>query len=138
MRERTISKLQAEDALQQESDKIHEEDLDAVLATQAVVERKAERSGRLRRFLGDIRVMFQMLQDYWRGEYRAIPWLSIAAMAGALLYVFNPMDLIPDLIAGFGLFDDATVIAACLTIVRSDMDAYLAWKAEQKSPSVKK
>ena len=50
--------------------------------------------------------MFSMLRDYWNGSYRDIPWKSIAAVAGALLYVMNPLDFIPDLIVGIGFVDD--------------------------------
>ena len=46
----------------------------------------------------------------------------------SLLYVLNPLDLIPDLIFGFGLVDDAGVVALCLKLVESDLHRYAAWK----------
>ena len=45
-----------------------------------------------------------------------------------VLYVLNPLDLIPDLIFGFGLVDDAGVVALCLKLVESDLHRYAAWK----------
>ena len=92
------------------------------------VEEKVKNSGRLNRFSTDIKLMFSLIRDYWYGHYRAIPWKSIAAVAGALLYVLNPLDLIPDLIFGFGLVDDAGVVALCLKLVESDLHRYAAWK----------
>ena len=85
-------------------------------------------TNKLSRFSTDIRLMFSMLRDYWQGNYREVPWKSIAAIAGALVYVLNPLDLIPDLLLGFGLLDDAGVVAACLALVESDLLRYAAWK----------
>lgn len=127
----TISKEQVSTELQAHTDRVGRHDLGGVLSKQQEIEAKAERKGPLHRFLSDIRIMFAMLRDYWNGHYRAVPWMSIAAIAGALLYVFNPLDVIPDMIMGFGLFDDAAVLAACLSIVESDLEAYRAWKAQQ-------
>jgi uncharacterized membrane protein YkvA (DUF1232 family) len=127
-----IDQTQAQKALQKESAQIRPDDLDRVLETQDKIEQKVAGSSRLKRFMGDIRTMFAMLKDYWRGDYRAVPWFSIAAMAGALLYVLNPLHMIPDMIFVFGLMDDATVIAACLAMVRRDLDLYQAWKSQQQ------
>lgn len=124
-----VNQHEAEIALAEEQRRVRPDDLGAVLATREQVERKANRKGRLRRFAGDIRTMFDMVRDYWNGSYRAVPWYSIAAIAGALLYIFNPLDLIPDLILTFGLVDDAAVTAACLSMVSSDLDAYRRWRA---------
>lgn len=124
-----ISPKQARAALDQESDNVSPDTMETLLAEQARIEQKVKSSGRLSRFSTDIRLMMDMVGDYWRGDYRAVPWKSIAAVAGALLYVLNPMDLIPDLILGFGLIDDAGVVAACLTLMEADLHRYAAWKA---------
>lgn len=129
-----VEQQEAEIALAEEQQRIRPEDLGRVLATRERVEEKAMRRSRLRRFLGDIRTMFDMLRDYWNGSYRAVPWYSVAAIAGALLYIFNPLDLVPDLILTFGLIDDAAVTAACLRLVGGDLDAYRRWKAGRGSP----
>lgn len=126
-----IDQHQAEKALQKETARVSPDDLSRVLETQDKIEKKVSHSSRLKRFMGDIRVMFAMLGDYWRGDYRAVPWLSIAAIAGALLYVLNPLDMIPDIIFMFGLMDDATVMAACLAMVQQDLEAYQAWRSKR-------
>jgi len=41
------------------------------------------------------------------------------------------MDLIPDVIPGVGLFDDAVVIGWVITAIRDDLDAFLAWEQAQ-------
>ena len=126
-----ITRQQAEAELKARSGDIDKDGLVRVLSKQQAIEAKANQKGPLRRFIGDIRVMFSMLTDYWKGNYRAVPWKSIAAIAGALLYVLNPLDLIPDLIIGFGFLDDAAILAACLSVVESDLYNYEIWKAQQ-------
>jgi hypothetical protein len=43
--------------------------------------------------------------------------------------LFSPIDLIPDFIRGFGLVDDAAVIASCLKLVAYQAEKYREWKA---------
>lgn len=127
-----LSPRRARKQLATEAGKVDNSDVENLLDHQQAVEDRVRESGKLSRFSTDIRLMFAMLRDYWRGDYRSVPWKSIAAIAGALLYVLNPLDLIPDFIIGFGLLDDAGVIAACLSLVESDLHAYAGWKAWQE------
>ncbi|GGY72567.1 YkvA family protein [Marinobacter zhanjiangensis] len=123
-----ISERRAGQALDQESSNVREDDLEPLLERQKKVEEKVQSSSKLSRFSTDIRLMFSLLRDFWNGRYRQIPWKSVAAIAGALLYVLNPLDLIPDLIVGVGLLDDAAVVGLCLRLVESDLHRYAAWK----------
>lgn len=130
----TFSERRANEQLDTEADKVRRNDLADLLTRQKAIEDTVRKSGKLRRFGTDIRLMFSMLRDYWQGNYREVPWKSIAAIAGALIYVLNPLDLIPDLLLGIGFLDDAGVVAACLAFVESDLLRYAAWKeqSEQK------
>lgn len=130
----TFSERRANEQLDTEADRVRRNDLADLLTRQKAIEDKVRKSGKLRRFSTDVRLMFSMLRDYWQGNYREVPWKSIAAIAGALIYVLNPLDLIPDLLLGIGLLDDAGVVAACLAFVESDLLRYAAWKeqSEQK------
>ncbi len=128
-----FSEKAAEHQLKHEADSVSKDDLEILLERQKAIENKVKGSGRLSRFSTDIRLMFALVRDYWRGEYRDIPWKSIAAIAGALLYVLNPLDLIPDVILFIGLLDDAGVVALCLKLVESDLHRYAAWKEHQGS-----
>lgn len=124
----SISQKRARRELEKESSKVQHGDIEALLKRQKQIEAKAERDSTLHRFSTDIRLMFALLRDYWNGRYRQVPWKSVAAIAGALLYVLNPLDLIPDVLLGFGLLDDAGVVALCLKLVESDLHRYAAWK----------
>lgn len=123
-----FSKRTAEQQLNEEAGKVRKDDLETLLQRQEAIEAKVKSSGRLERFSTDIKLMFSLIRDYWNGRYRTVPWKTIAAVAGALLYVMNPLDLIPDLIFGFGFLDDAGVVALCLKWVESDLHKYAAWK----------
>lgn len=123
-----ISHRKVREELERESRQVDEDSVESLLARQRKVEEKVQSSGRLNRFSTDIRLMFSLLRDFWNGRYRRVPWKTIAAIAGALLYVLNPLDLIPDVILGFGLLDDASVVALCLKLVESDLHRYAAWK----------
>lgn len=122
----------AKQQLDCEAGKIHREDVGDLLTRQRAIEEKVQNSGKLKRFSSDVNLMFSMLRDYWKGAYREVPWKSIAAIAGALVYVLNPLDLIPDMILGFGLLDDAGVVALCLKMVESDLIRYAAWKEHKE------
>lgn len=130
-----FSEKKARQQLDAEASKVHREDLAALLERQRAIEDKVKGSGRMARFTTDIRLMFSLLRDYWKGDYRQIPWKSIAAIAGALLYVLNPLDFIPDIILAFGFLDDAGVVALCLKLVESDLHRYAAWKEHREVSS---
>lgn len=114
--------------LENESEKVHRDDLETLLERQQAIEDKVKGSGKLKRFSADIKLMFAMIRDYWQGNYRDVPWKSIAAITGALIYVMNPLDFIPDFILGVGFLDDVGVVAFCLKLVESDLHRYAAWK----------
>ena len=68
--------------------------------------------------------MFSLLKDYWNGDYREVSWGTIASIIVALLYIFSPIDLIPDPIPVIGLADDAMVVALCLKLIHEDLEKY--------------
>ena len=103
-------------------------DLKKVINKGDEIEEKFRGNGSLGRFISDLKLMFSVIQDYISGKYRKVPWWSIAAIVAALLYVLNPIDLIPDFIPGFGYIDDALVVAACLAMVEQDLQNYKDWK----------
>ena len=76
--------------------------------------------------------MFNLLKDYWNGDYREIPWGILASIVAALLYVLSPIDLVPDIIPLFGLADDAVVVALCMKYIHDDLEKYKKFKEEQR------
>jgi uncharacterized membrane protein YkvA (DUF1232 family) len=90
-------------------------------------------SGALAKFFEDIKLLFAVIKDYRTGAYMEIPWASITIIAGALIYVLSPFDLIPDFIPMMGLVDDAGIVVLCLKAVHSDLQKYKKWKASTTS-----
>lgn len=92
------------------------------------IQRKFTGHGPLGRFVNDMKTMLSLIRDFWNKSYREVPWWTIGAVVTALLYVLNPVDIVPDFIPFFGLLDDAAVISACLFLVEKDLDRYRSWK----------
>jgi len=82
----------------------------------------------LEKFAEQIKLLFSMIKDYVNGSYKEIPWTTIAGIVGTLIYIFSPIDVIPDFIPGLGLLDDAAVLAFCLKAISIDIEHYKTWK----------
>ncbi len=82
----------------------------------------------------DVTTLTAMVKDYAAGHYREVPQKSIFAATAALLYILNPLDLIPDLVPALGLVDDAAVLTMVVKAIQSDVHAYRGWtkKATRK------
>lgn len=102
-----------------------EDDLKRLLASETVAERKASQiKDRLPGLVGQVKLGFSMVRDYWKGDYRNIPWWSIASVGAGLLYFVTPADLLPDFIPLLGYVDDAAVLAAVMQGIKQDVRAY--------------
>ncbi|MCR5235541.1 MAG: DUF1232 domain-containing protein [Lachnospiraceae bacterium] len=77
-----------------------------------------------------IPIMASMVNMYSKKLYTDVPVGVIVAAVSALIYVVTPTDLIPDIIPAIGLVDDAAVFAACLYLVKSDLDEFRNWRRE--------
>ena len=126
---------QARRALEARAKEVGDAELERVLESQQDVESQMSASEPLSGFLAEVKSLFAMVKDYWKGAYREVPWFSIASGVAALLYVLNPMDLIPDMLPVVGQIDDAAVVAVCLGAVKRDLNRYREWKGAQGSSS---
>ena len=73
----------------------------------------------LRRAARRIPFAEEVVAGYYAAIDRSTPARVRAILLGALAYFVLPTDTIPDFIVGFGFTDDATVLLAALTAVRS-------------------
>lgn len=107
--------------------KVTEKDIEkAVNKSEEIKKRFTGRS--LGRFIEDAQLLISLVKDYWSGKYRQVPYGTVAAIVFTLIYVFNPLDLVPDVLPIIGEVDDAAVIAACLMLVEQDLIKYKNWK----------
>lgn len=80
--------------------------------------------------LASIPVLVSLIRSFAKKEFTDIPIGSIIAIISALVYFVSPIDIVPDVIPGVGLIDDALVITACLKLVESDVEEYVLWRRE--------
>lgn len=90
------------------------------------------------RFLGVLRVisrlwfdlplLVRLLKAWKRGSYKGLSARTLVSLAAALLYLVSPMDLLPDVIPGIGLIDDAAVLAWLLHGIAQDLAAFRVWE----------
>ncbi len=86
----------------------------------------------LERYAKDLLLLVSLVKDYYQGNYRDIPYKTISAAVVGLLYVINPIDIIPDFIPFIGqLLDDALVLGFCLKLIEKDLLKYKKWKDNQ-------
>jgi uncharacterized membrane protein YkvA (DUF1232 family) len=112
---------------------VSEKDIEKVVAKSEEINRKFRSAGPLQRFILDGQLLIAMVKDYWARRYRKAPFGVIGAAAFTLLYVLNPMDLMPDVIPLVGQIDDAAVIAGCLMLIEHDLRSYQAWRSTSES-----
>ena len=86
---------------------------------------------KLKAFADDVKIFFSMLKDFFTKKYTDVPVGTIMSLAGTLLYIFLPIDIIPDFIPGIGFIDDAAMIALCIRMAKLDIDKYKSWKELQ-------
>jgi uncharacterized membrane protein YkvA (DUF1232 family) len=86
----------------------------------------------------DLSTLLKMLRAWVRGEYRQVPWRVIVSGMAGLIYFVNPLDLIPDFIAGAGLFDDITVLGMVFAAIKADLEKFRMWLEDQDKDKVEK
>ncbi len=119
-----------EDYIHKNAKEIDKEQLDEILDSEVEIKGKLKYLGE---FKNKILLLFQLLKDYKNKRYTQTPWLSVAAILFVLLYILNPLDLVPDFIPFVGYIDDASVIALTYKMINSDVQNYQDWKSEQEA-----
>lgn len=130
MKKTKRSKLKSidEESFEEEITYIDEKDVEIIFENEEEIRDKFSRKRSLKKYIDQAKLMFDMLKDYRRGNYREVPWRSIAGIAVVLLYVLNPFDIVPDFIPAIGFIDDAGVFALGLKLLKNDFDRYLEWR----------
>ena len=131
MSNETPGEKAGEELIKQGSPKMTEKDLQKVVDKSDQIEKKFRSRGPLQRFIDDSKLLISAVRDYWTGKYRKWPWGTMAAVVFTLIYVLNPLDLVPDVLPIIGEVDDAAVTAACLFLVERDLLKYKEWKDGQ-------
>ena len=91
-----------------------------------------EKSSKLGAQFESFKLTWGLLQDYWAGNYKNVPWKLLAAIGFAVTYLVSPLDIIPDFIPVLGFVDDAAVFALVVSSFESELDTYKEWKKHQE------
>ena len=79
--------------------------------------------------------MLRLIRAYYGREYRNVPLQNLVMIVGAIIYILNPFDLIPDWIAGLGFADDAVVLAFAVRQTRQTLDDFMTWEIASRERS---
>ena len=120
-----------EEFVKEGAEEVTPKDIETVIEKSEDIKNKFSARGPLKRFIVDARLLTALVKDWRAGKYRQALYGTIAAVVFALLYVFNPFDLVPDVLPFIGAVDDAAVIGACLMLVERDLSKYRHWKEGQ-------
>jgi uncharacterized membrane protein YkvA (DUF1232 family) len=84
----------------------------------------------LRRVRAEAGALVRMAREALAGRYRTLPKRALVACLAAVVYLVNPLDLVPDALPALGWIDDGAVIAWVLSQIRRDVEAFLVWERE--------
>ncbi len=121
----------SEEYVEEEIVKIKGEDVEVVIENEDAINKKFSGSNSLSKYAELGKIMIGMLKDVKNGIYPQVPWFTIATVVMALLYILNPLDIIPDFIPGLGYIDDMAVLSLGIGWIESDLHRYLDWKIQK-------
>jgi uncharacterized membrane protein YkvA (DUF1232 family) len=101
---------------------------DRILEKARAIEDKIKKIPALQRFWEEVLLCLELIRDYRLGAYQNIPSWAIAAVAFGLLYLVDPVELVPDVIPVIGYLDDVAVITLILKLVKTELERYATWK----------
>ena len=96
---------------------------------------KAEGIGEFDEIKSDLGTVFGLVGDYLHGNYKKVSKTSLLLIIGSLLYLLNPMDIVPDFLIGIGFLDDLAVFTYMIKKIRKELDKYRKWKDGNVSKS---
>lgn len=81
----------------------------------------------LKDIVDDVKLLVELLRDYFTGKYKNISVLALIKIIAGLLYFVTPVDIVPDILPG-GYVDDITVLIYILKQVHNEIIVYKSWK----------
>ncbi len=126
-----VTKKQVEKELSKYADDVSQGDVEKTVKDKSKIDKIFEHVKSLAKYKDEIALVFSMLKDYVKGDYKQVPWRTIAVLVGSLAYVVAPLDLIPDVIPIVGWSDDCLTLAGALSFAKMDLEEYKAWKVKR-------
>ncbi|NCW27658.1 MAG: DUF1232 domain-containing protein [Verrucomicrobia bacterium] len=79
-----------------------------------------------------------MFRDMLKGRYRKPPVGTMTGAVLGLVYLINPLDLVPDMLPVLGVIDDSLVFGLFLALLSRDVKSYTLWKKNSAPSEPKK
>ncbi|HLW36292.1 MAG TPA: DUF1232 domain-containing protein [Chthoniobacterales bacterium] len=75
-----------------------------------------------------LQTMLRLMRAYSEGKYRDLPESTLVVIVAAIVYLVNPLDVIPDALPALGYLDDATVVSLAVRRCREALDSFMTWE----------
>src|SRR5437016_4822821 len=72
--------------------------------------------------------MLRLIRAYSEAKYHDVPESTLVVIIAAIIYIVNPLDVIPDALPALGYLDDATVLALAVRRARQALDDFMIWE----------
>ncbi|RZK30538.1 MAG: DUF1232 domain-containing protein [Hymenobacter sp.] len=74
--------------------------------------------------------LVRLVRNYVTGDYRQIQTSTIISGLAVLLYVLNPIDLVPDFIPVLGFLDDLSLVSWFLGKFQVEIERFREWESQ--------
>ena len=135
-RTRSVSKKDAMEQVkkaQKRADKYKDNPEAADKLLEDAQEKARRHKGPISERLEDLGTLIRLVRAYFNGQYREVPWETIAVALGAVIYFVSPVDLIPDVIPVAGYVDDAAVVGVVIVSLSNDLENFREWESTRKA-----
>jgi len=78
----------------------------------------------------DLATVLRLTREAAAGRYRRVPKRALVALIAGIVYLVNPLDLVPDVLPLVGFADDLAVLLWVTRQFRHELDEFLAWERE--------
>lgn len=78
-------------------------------------------------------LLWKLAKDTLTGRYRGLKKRNLFLIVAGLMYLVNPMDLVPDLLLAIGFADDVAVLMYVFKKLDQEIKAYEAWREEKET-----
>lgn len=88
---------------------------------------KIKNNNQLSDIVDEIKTLTSLVMDFSKKKYTNVSVSTIITIIAGLIYLVNPVDIIPDIFIG-GFVDDAAVLGYVLKRISTELDLYKKWK----------
>lgn len=76
----------------------------------------------------ELHLFLEFVESYRANQYRSISPATLFVAALGVIYLFSPIDLLPDYIPVLGWIDDIAILRVIIEVIRTDLKKFKIWK----------